>query len=211
MAGALGKFGWRVLGYSFAIPTGIAVRKVISTAWTATVGSDPPKNPEAPGEEECIDCGVDPDLLAGGSSVTAPGGTDIVYPDGLQVTVESVGVASPEEEGLTYGAEPGDSAVLLTLRLENVSTVPILLSDSFSIDLMYGANGYDGQGFVTDGGPSDLPARIVPGSVVPLLSRFLVSGLDNLIITINPDPTPSPLSVYTDYLFYDVEALLPPG
>ncbi|MGI8529135.1 MAG: DUF4235 domain-containing protein [Geodermatophilaceae bacterium] len=51
MAGALGKVGWKVLGYGFAIPTGIAVRKVISAAWTATVGSDPPKNPEAPGTE----------------------------------------------------------------------------------------------------------------------------------------------------------------
>lgn len=177
------------------------------------VGSSAPPTTAATEEppQECIDCGVDPDLLAGGSSVLAPGGADIAYPDGLQVTVESISVADPEAEGMTYGAEPGDSAVLIALRLENVSTVPILLSDNFNVDLMYGANGYEGQGFVTDGGPGDLPARIVPGSAVPLLSRFLVSGVDNLVITINPDPTPSTLSVYTDYLFYDVEALVPPG
>lgn len=51
MAGALGKVGWKILGYGFAIPTGIVVRKGITAAWTSTVGSDPPKNPEAPGTQ----------------------------------------------------------------------------------------------------------------------------------------------------------------
>ncbi|MBA2390742.1 MAG: DUF4235 domain-containing protein [Geodermatophilaceae bacterium] len=51
MAGALGKVGWKVLGYGFAIPAGIVVRKGISAAWTAAMGSDPPKNPEAPGTQ----------------------------------------------------------------------------------------------------------------------------------------------------------------
>ncbi len=51
VAGALGKVGWKVIGYGFAIPTGILVRKVIQASWTSVVGSDPPKNPEAPGTE----------------------------------------------------------------------------------------------------------------------------------------------------------------
>lgn len=51
VAGALGKVGWKVIGYGFAIPTGILVRKVIQASWTSVVGSAPPKNPEAPGTE----------------------------------------------------------------------------------------------------------------------------------------------------------------
>jgi len=51
VAGALGKVGWKVLGYGFAIPAGIVVRKAINAAWTTAVGSAPPKNPEAPGTQ----------------------------------------------------------------------------------------------------------------------------------------------------------------
>lgn len=49
MAGVLGKVGWKVLGYGFAIPTGMVVRKSIDAVWMSAVGSDPPKNPAAPG------------------------------------------------------------------------------------------------------------------------------------------------------------------
>ena len=51
MAGALGKVGWKVIGYGFSIPTGILVRKAIQGSWTSIVGTDPPKNPEAPGTQ----------------------------------------------------------------------------------------------------------------------------------------------------------------
>lgn len=51
MAQALGKVGWKILGYGFAIPTGIVVRKVITKAWSSTLGTPPPSNPEAPGTQ----------------------------------------------------------------------------------------------------------------------------------------------------------------
>ncbi|CAN5133520.1 hypothetical protein BH20ACT5_BH20ACT5_23080 [soil metagenome] len=49
MAGAAGKIAWKVLGYGFAIPTGIAVRKAMDAGWKFALGSVPPKNPAAAG------------------------------------------------------------------------------------------------------------------------------------------------------------------
>jgi hypothetical protein len=39
---------WKLLGAGFAIPAGIAVRKLADTAWYAARGNPPPKNPAAP-------------------------------------------------------------------------------------------------------------------------------------------------------------------
>ena len=51
MAGAAGKIGWKIVALSFAVPTGIAMRKALETAWRKTKHDDPPKNPAAPGTE----------------------------------------------------------------------------------------------------------------------------------------------------------------
>ena len=51
MAGAAGKIGWKIVALSFAVPTGIAMRKALETAWRKTRHDDPPKNPAAPGTE----------------------------------------------------------------------------------------------------------------------------------------------------------------
>lgn len=51
VAGALGKVGWKILGYGFAIPTGIALRKAMDAAWQSSRGTAPPKNPAAPGTQ----------------------------------------------------------------------------------------------------------------------------------------------------------------
>jgi len=40
---------WKLLGAGFAIPAGMAVRKLADTAWYAARGGPPPKNPAAPG------------------------------------------------------------------------------------------------------------------------------------------------------------------
>jgi hypothetical protein len=40
---------WKLLGTGFAVPAGIAVRKLTDAAWYAARGTDPPKNPAAPG------------------------------------------------------------------------------------------------------------------------------------------------------------------
>jgi hypothetical protein len=40
---------WRLLGTAFAVPAGIAVRKATDAAWFAARGTQPPKNPAAPG------------------------------------------------------------------------------------------------------------------------------------------------------------------
>lgn len=44
-----GSLSWKLLGYAFAIPTGIVVRKVIDRTWMDIRGDAPPKNPAAPG------------------------------------------------------------------------------------------------------------------------------------------------------------------
>ncbi|MBA3338322.1 MAG: DUF4235 domain-containing protein [Geodermatophilaceae bacterium] len=44
-----GSLFWKLLGFAFAIPAGIAVRKVLDRAWTSARGDEPPKNPAAPG------------------------------------------------------------------------------------------------------------------------------------------------------------------
>ncbi|HEX2073764.1 MAG TPA: DUF4235 domain-containing protein [Geodermatophilus sp.] len=40
---------WKLLGTGFAVPAGIAVRKLSDAAWYAARGNYPPKNPAAPG------------------------------------------------------------------------------------------------------------------------------------------------------------------
>ncbi|MCV2489554.1 DUF4235 domain-containing protein [Geodermatophilus sp. YIM 151500] len=40
---------WKLLGTGFALPAGIAVRKLTDSAWFAARGYPPPKNPAAPG------------------------------------------------------------------------------------------------------------------------------------------------------------------
>ncbi|MBA3280244.1 MAG: DUF4235 domain-containing protein [Geodermatophilaceae bacterium] len=44
-----GSFFWKLLGFSFAIPAGVAVRKMLDRVWMRMRGSAPPKNPAAPG------------------------------------------------------------------------------------------------------------------------------------------------------------------
>lgn len=46
-----GSLFWKVLGLAFAIPAGIAVRKVMEKAWLSARGDAPPKNPAAPGTD----------------------------------------------------------------------------------------------------------------------------------------------------------------
>jgi hypothetical protein len=40
-----GSFFWKLLGFSFAIPAGVAVRKMLDRVWMRMRGSAPPKNP----------------------------------------------------------------------------------------------------------------------------------------------------------------------
>jgi Protein of unknown function (DUF4235) len=49
VSGAVGKIGWRMVAFAFAVPTGIAVRKALDASWRAARHSDPPRNPAAPG------------------------------------------------------------------------------------------------------------------------------------------------------------------
>ena len=49
MSGAVGKIGWKVVAFAFAVPTGIAMRKALDAAWRAARHDDPPRNPAAPG------------------------------------------------------------------------------------------------------------------------------------------------------------------
>jgi hypothetical protein len=51
VAGAAGKIGWKIVALSFAVPTGIAMRKALETGWRKARHDDPPKNPAAPGTE----------------------------------------------------------------------------------------------------------------------------------------------------------------
>ncbi|RFU22813.1 DUF4235 domain-containing protein [Geodermatophilus marinus] len=40
---------WKLLSAGFAVPAGIAVRKLTDAAWYGVRGTTPPKNPAAPG------------------------------------------------------------------------------------------------------------------------------------------------------------------
>ncbi len=51
MSGAVGKIGWKVVAFAFAVPTGIAMRKALDAAWRAARHDDPPRNPAAPGTD----------------------------------------------------------------------------------------------------------------------------------------------------------------
>ncbi len=51
MAGGAGKIGYKIIGYGFVIPTGIFMRKALDQAWISVRGTDPPKNPAAPGTQ----------------------------------------------------------------------------------------------------------------------------------------------------------------
>ena len=51
MAGAAGKIGWKIVALSFAVPTGIAVRKALEAGWRKARHDDPPRNPAAPGTQ----------------------------------------------------------------------------------------------------------------------------------------------------------------
>lgn len=46
-----GSLFWKLLGFGFAIPAGIAVRKLLDKVWTRSRGDAPPKNPAAPGTD----------------------------------------------------------------------------------------------------------------------------------------------------------------
>ncbi len=49
MSGAVGKVGWKVVAFAFAVPTGIAMRKALDATWRAARHDNPPRNPAAPG------------------------------------------------------------------------------------------------------------------------------------------------------------------
>lgn len=46
-----GSLFWKLLGFAFAIPAGILMRKLLDKAWMGARGSVPPKNPAAPGTD----------------------------------------------------------------------------------------------------------------------------------------------------------------
>jgi hypothetical protein len=49
VSGAVGKMGWKVVAFAFAVPTGFAMRKALDAAWRAARHDSPPRNPAAPG------------------------------------------------------------------------------------------------------------------------------------------------------------------
>jgi hypothetical protein len=49
MARTVGKMGWKIVAFAFAVPTGIAARKALDAAWRAARHNEPPRNPAAPG------------------------------------------------------------------------------------------------------------------------------------------------------------------
>ncbi|MBA3524590.1 MAG: DUF4235 domain-containing protein [Geodermatophilaceae bacterium] len=76
MAQALGKIGWKIIGYGFAIPTGIFVRKALTKTWMKQRGTPPPSNPEAPGtqwREALVWAGVSGVLVALGRLIASAG------------------------------------------------------------------------------------------------------------------------------------------
>ncbi len=72
---------WKLLGVGFAIPAGIAVRKLADSAWYAARGNPPPKNPAAPGttSPEALAWAAVSGVLGAGARLGAARGAAAVY------------------------------------------------------------------------------------------------------------------------------------
>jgi len=150
-------------------------------------------------------------------SVTGPSGASVVYPgDGLRVEIVKVTKESTGPGQSHYDSDHPDfdGVVTVTVALTNAGTGDISLQrpvNEVGVQLFYGLGRYPATGWTTDGGDSDLPQRLVPGSKTTFRQDFTLpsSALGTLAVQVNRDvPSPGALSGSPNYLFTDVQTLL---
>lgn len=148
---------------------------------------------------------------ASGGSVTDEEGRFVQYPDGLRAEIVRAQAEPTDIPADSLDADH-DTEVYVTVKLSNEGEAAIPLTDSeiwVKDDLLYGENGFEGQGWniTGEGEPTlmDLPAQLVPGTSVEVTSMHTMpnSELGVLRYVVNPDE-----QRYTDYVFEDVETLL---
>jgi hypothetical protein len=151
------------------------------------------------------DIGVVPE-----GSVTTEDGSFIEYPDGYHAVISSV-TAGPADETLIDDERPElDGMITVTMTITNKGEAPIQLNnDGFGtsqVNLYYGENRYEAQGWMTTGGVGDLPQQLVPGTSAEFANDFTLPSAEMdgpLAVEFSPDA-----NVYTKYLFTDVETLI---
>jgi hypothetical protein len=150
-------------------------------------------------------------------SATGPNGASVVYPgDGLRVEIVKVATKSTGPGQSHYDSDhPNfDAIVTVTVQLTNTGTETVSLqrpANGVGVQLFYGQDRYRATGWMTDGGESDLPQRLVPASETTFRQDFTLpsSELGTLAVQFTRDiqssgaPSGSP-----DYLFTDVQTLL---
>ncbi|WP_346621749.1 DUF4235 domain-containing protein [Blastococcus montanus] len=72
---------WKLLGAGFAVPAGIAARRLTDAAWYAARGTTPPKNPAAPGVSwgEALAWAAFSGVVVAGSRLAAARGAAATY------------------------------------------------------------------------------------------------------------------------------------
>src|SRR3954454_23907445 len=150
-------------------------------------------------------------------SATGPNGASVVYPgDGLRVEIVKV-ATKPTGPGQSHydSDHPNfDAIVTVTVQLTNTGTEAVSLqrpANGLCIQLFYGQDRYRATGWMTDGGESDLPQRLVPGSRTTFRQDFTLpaSELGTLAVQFNRDiQSPGAPSGSPNYLFTDVQTLL---
>jgi hypothetical protein len=161
--------------------------------------------------EFCVNSGVvDGSGNPAEGSVTTEEGSYVEYSDGLHAVISDV-TAGPADETIIEDERPElDGLVTITMTISNEGGAPIQLNnDAFGtsqVNLYYGENRYEAQGWMTEGGVGDLPQRLVPGSSAEFTSRFTLPTAEMggpLAVAFNPDS-----SIYLTYTFTDVETLI---
>jgi hypothetical protein len=157
----------------------------------------------------------DPPITEG--SVSGPNGASVVYPgDGLRVELVAV-TKEPTGPGQSHyeSDHPNfEEIVTVTVQLTNTGTDNISLqhpATGVGVELFYGQNRYRATGWMTDGGETDLPQRLVPGSKTTFRQDFTLpsSELGTLAVQFNRDiQSPGVSAGSPDYLFTDVQTLL---
>ena len=183
-----------------------------------TSASSAPTSPEVVLDEaDCADAGFYVEneefcanVLPGGpvdteGSVTTEDGSFIAYPDGLRITIQEVTTQADDGTRSMDDKPDWTQVVTVTVLLENTGTEAIPLMSESSPTLLFGANRYEANAWMTSGGASDLPQQLVPGSSATITTDYTLpaEGLEVLALTVSPDP-----STYTSYTFTDVETLV---
>lgn len=126
-------------------------------------------------------------------------------PGGLQVRIVSA-TSGPADPDIYVDDATEDTLVTVTVEMTpwNEETYPL---DTTSVDLglLYGPNRASAQEWLTDGGVTDLPQQVTPGTTVTVVQDFTLpaAGLDELVLTFTPD-----LTFEFNYEFTDVQDVL---